>query len=191
MPRFLFLLLLTHAALAAARAQPAIHVASGVTLPDSARVVLTEILEAAGVPSARVTSAYRAPAEQVRVMDGYIRRNGAAQARALYGPEGDAVVAVWERYRSAPEPQRLIEMEAELRRQLPSAFANKRLMHLNPCYFTFDVSMRSVPATRHAAFIAAAERHPGVHRFLGPGQGEREAFHIEVPRPAPCTIAAP
>lgn len=166
-------------------AQPVPRI-EGVALPDSARIVLAEIMREAGVASARVTSTYRAPEDQVRIMHGYVQRHGIARTKQLYGPEGDAVIDAYERNRNKANGEVLAAMLDELHRQLPIAFANKRLMHLHPCYYTFDVSMRSIPAARHDAFIQAAERHPDVHRFLGPGQGEREAFHIEIARPGEC-----
>jgi hypothetical protein len=121
-------------------------------------------------------------------MYGYIQRHGAAGAKQLYGPEGDAVVDVYERNRTRPREEVLAAMLDELRRQLPSALANNRLMHLHPCFYTFDVSMWSIPEARRDDFIRAAQEHPGVHRFLGPEQGEREAFHIEVSRPGECPV---
>ncbi|HET6568956.1 MAG TPA: hypothetical protein VFG50_13410 [Rhodothermales bacterium] len=190
LPRFLpFALLLAGSAWpASAGAQPVVEVKGGVVFPDSARTVLLEIMKEAGVRGARVTSTHRSVASQVRAMYGYVRRHGAAQAHQLYGSEGDAVIAVYARHRSAPRDEVLTLMEAELERQLPSAFANERLMHLNPCYFVFDVAMSSVPAALQDAFSRAAAQNPHVHRFLGKDQGEREAFHIEVPRSGDCSI---
>lgn len=120
-------------------------------------------------------------------MYGYVRRHGLAQSHELYGPEGDAVLDVYQQHRNAPRGEVLTLMEAELERQLPSAFANKRLMHLNPCYFVFDVAMSSIPAGKQEAFSRSAEENPHVHRFLGKDQAEREAFHIEIPRSDECT----
>lgn len=171
------------------RAQPRIEVERGVILPDSARAVLFEIMERAGVHSARVTSAGRSVSGQVRAMYGYIQRHGVAQAHDLYGPEGDAVIDMYQQHRRESRGEILASMKAELERQLPAAFANKRLMHLNPCYYVFDISMRSIPTSKQAAFSRAAADHERVHRFLGKDEAEREAFHIEIQRPGECSAS--
>lgn len=164
---------------ASVHAQPVIH---GSQLAAPAHRVLTDVMAASGVASVRVTSTERSAEEQARVMYGYIQRNGSANAYRLYGPEGDAIIAVYERTRRDGEAACLAAMAAETRRQLPAAHANGRLMHTKDTHFVFDVALRSVPPARRRAFIEAARAHPRVSRVLGPEEGEREAIHLEVPR---------
>lgn len=164
---------------AAVETEPEIR---GRVLPEPAARVLQEIMATTGVASVRVTSTERTPREQAQAMYGFIRRHGAQAAYQLYGPEGDAVIRRYEACRTPREEACLEAMGAEVRRQLPKAHAGGRLMHTNPTHFVFDVAIRSVAPARRAAFERAARRHPRIARFLGPRDGEKGAFHIEIPK---------
>lgn len=154
----------------------------GRALPEPAARVLQEIMAEAEVASVRVTSTERTPREQAQVMRGFIRRHGVQAAYRLYGPEGDAVIHCYEACRRPGAEACLEEMGTEVRRQLPQAHAEGRLMHTNPTHFVFDVAIRSVGPARRAAFARAARQHPRVSRFLGPQDGEKGAFHVEIPK---------
>ena len=152
----------------------------GVALPSPARSVLGEIMRTSGVSGVRVTSTYRTPTHQVRVMGGFIRRHGLAAAYRLYGPEGDAVIAQFETHGNRSRAGRRQAMLEELLRVLPAAHKNGRLMHTQETHYVFDVAVRSLPADRRVAFARAARKHSCVLRFLGFEEGEKGAFHLEV-----------
>ena len=156
----------------------------GEPLAEPAARVLTEIMEESGVSALRVTSTSRTPAEQASVMYGYIVRHGADAAYRLYGAEGDAVIAVYEAEQRHGRGPCVEAMREEVLAQLPRAHANGRLMHTKPTHYVFDVAIVSVDRERRAAFVAAARRHRHVSRFLGPVDGEKEAYHLEIPKAA-------
>lgn len=154
----------------------------GKALPSPAAVVLKEIMVASEVSSARVTSTSRTPHMQARVMHGFVQRHGLAAARRLYGPEGDAVLAVYEQYHGEEEGRCVRAMHEEVKRQLLRAHAHNRLMHTKPTHYVFDVAIRSIAPAHRADFSEAARRHPRISRFLGPAEGEKGAFHLEMPK---------
>lgn len=163
----------------AASAQPRV---TGVPLKAPAQAVLMEVMDEADVRTVRVTSTERTAAEQAEVMYNYILRNSVQNAYRLYGPEGDSIIAVFERTREQGRDAAVDAMTEETRRQLPRAHANNRLMHTKDTHYVFDVALSSIPSERRQAFIRAARAHPHTTRVLGPADGEQEAVHLEVPK---------
>lgn len=155
---------------------------TGERLPSPARSVLQEVMQASEVGSVRITSTERTPREQVQAMYGFIRRHGPEAAYRLYGPEGDAVVASYEKHVSKGQRRCRAAMLTELRRQLPKAHENNRLMHTKSTHYVFDVAIRSVPSQHRTQFVTAARQHPRISRFLGPADGEKDAYHVEIPK---------
>ena len=154
----------------------------GEELPVAAAAILEEVMIASGVSSVRVTSTSRTPHMQARAMHGFVQRHGMKAARRLYGPEGDAVLAVYEQHHGEEEELCIRAMHEEVERQLPRAHDHNRLMHTKPTHYVFDVAIRSIAPARRADFNEAARRHPRISRFLGPAEGEKGAFHLEIPR---------
>ncbi len=153
---------------------------SGSALPDSARIVLLEIMRDANVKSVVVTRTRSTPADQVRVMYNFIQRYGVESAKRMYGAEGDAVVDVYSRS-DLSEATRKSAMLSELNRQLPRAQRNGRLMHLSSQYVVFDLSLRRfLPRENVDAFVDAARKHGSTKRVLGKDEGEKEAIHVEL-----------
>ena len=146
---------------------------TGKALPEPAAIVLKEVMAASGVSSVRVTSTSRTPRMQARAMHGFVQRHGLKAARRLYGPEGDAVLAVYQQHRREDRKTCVKAMHEEVARQLPRAHANNRLMHTKPTHYVFDVAIRSIAPARRADFNEAARRHPRISRFLGPADGEK------------------
>lgn len=158
---------------------------TGDSIAPPAREVLRDIMRESGVFSARITSTFRTPEHQVRAMAGFIHRNGVPAAYRLYGPEGDSIIATYERRLDDSRAERRRAMLEALRRVLPEAQANGRLMHTQEVHFVFDVAVSSIPPDKYGAFAASAREHRCIKRFLGFEEGEKGAFHLEVTGSAP------
>ncbi|KAA3614592.1 MAG: hypothetical protein DWQ05_14950 [Calditrichaeota bacterium] len=153
---------------------------TGKALPQIAHNVLREILISSKTPSAKVSSISRTPAHQARVMYEYVKRHGAQAGYKLYGPEGDAIIKVFEKAGDRDRQTIIDLMLKETLVQLPIAHANNRLMHTNSTHYVFDISFRSIPQVNRPTLLAAAKAHPRVFRILGPDEGEKDAFHLEI-----------
>jgi CO/xanthine dehydrogenase Mo-binding subunit len=151
-------------------------VLEGVPLPKPAAGILREILKVAGVAGANVTSAYRTPAEQARVMYENCVSKGGDYNHALYCASGDHVVDVFEANHDQPRDTVIQLMTEKILEIGPSNVS----MHMSDTHYTFDVAPSSIPADRHAAFVAAALRNKAVSKLLQPPKDP--AFHLEIPK---------
>lgn len=160
----------------------------GVAIPQAAKDVLIGIMKDAGVTEVTVTSANRTAKDQLRVMYDLLQTTTPAEAKKLYGPEGDAVIDVYVASKAAgkTKDQILVDMLVELDKQLPAALANNRLMHVGreATFIVFDLDIdRVVPAAKLVVFqtkLREAETAKVIHRFLDPDNGEKKALHIEI-----------
>ena len=153
-------------------------VLQGVALPDPAAKILKDILNAAGLTGASVTSAHRTPADQARVMYENCVSKGAAYNEALYCVAGDRVVEVFAANRDQPR-----EFVIELMTEKILEIGPERIsMHMSDTHYTFDVAPSSIPAEKHAAFVAAVLGNRAVSKLIQPPKDP--AFHIEIPKAA-------
>ena len=169
---------------------------SGNSIDYKAQTILKEVMKKAGVNSLTITSTNRTANDQVRVMFDYIKSNGVANANNLYGPEGKAVIKKYEegiakrnggnKTVNVTDEQIKQMMLEELKRQLPSAIANNRLMHVGREneFIVFDVDINSIsPSNKLNDFEKIAKEFQSsgkIHRVLGRGQGEANAIHFEI-----------
>jgi hypothetical protein len=151
-------------------------VLEGVPLPEPAARILKDILKAAGIAGARVTSAHRAPAEQARVMYENCVSKGAAYNEALYCTAGDRVVEVFAANQDQPR-DRVIQLMTE---KILEIGPEKISMHMSDTHYTFDVAPSSIPVAKHAAFAAAVVGNKAVSKLIQPPRDP--AFHIEIPK---------
>jgi hypothetical protein len=157
-------------------------------LTDPIEIMLKQIMRASGVTRILISDGARSEADQVNVMYQYITRNSVDGARQLYGPEGDAVVNAYAQALALQKPPDEIRaaMLTELHKQLPSALKNGRLMHVGreKEFTVFDVSISNLrPLTQQSTFEEIAKGYAAqgkIHRFLGTGEAEKEAFHFEL-----------
>ena len=148
----------------------------GVPLPDSAAEILRDILKAAGLAGATVTSAHRTPAEQARVMYENCVSKGAAYNEALYCMAGDRVVEVFEANRDRPRAAVIQLMTEKILEIGPERIS----MHMSDTHYTFDVAPSSIPVAKHAAFVAAVLGNKAVSKLIQPPKDP--AFHVEIPK---------
>jgi len=151
-------------------------VLQGVPLPDPAAKILKDILKAAGVATVTVTSAHRTPADQARVMYENCATKGAAYNEALYCVAGDRVVDVFAANHEQPR-----DAVIQLMMEKIIAIGPERIsMHMSDTHYTFDVAPSSIPAAKHAAFVAAVLGNKAVSKLIQPPRDP--AFHIEIPK---------
>jgi hypothetical protein len=157
-------------------AEPAL---SGRPVPAALAAILKEVMVAASVDSVYVTSLARSPEQQVDIM--YANASAQPPPAINYGPEGEAVLAVFARGRQRGDAETKIkaDMLSELRAQLPAARAAGRLQHLFDDRWVVDISRTSIPSDKSAAFLSACGRHAKKIRCLGPGQLDDASFHFE------------
>lgn len=161
---------------------------NGLPIPQKAKDILLDLMKEAGVTEVTVTSTTRTPAEQTAIMYNYIKTYGVANTKRLYGPEGDSVTDVYVRENNAGKNETDIKqaMLEELKKQLPNAVANNRLMHVNrdDKFIVFDISiskLKPLSMLKKIQEVAVKMENKGIiFRFLGTGSGEQNALHFEI-----------
>ena len=167
----------TFAALSGAAAgEPALE---GIPLPGPAAKVLMEILKAAGLSRATVTSGARTPAEQARVMYENCVSKGVEFNKRLYAVPGGKVVDVFAANKDKPRSAVIQLMLDKIVEVGPSNVSK----HCSDTHFTFDVDPNSMSTAQQTAFLAAIRAHKAVSKVIPPPADP--AFHIEIPRDSP------
>ena len=148
-------------------------------LTDFSRGVLTDILRAAGLSRAVISSTSRSPADQARVMFANLEREGIEAQRRLYKEPGRKVIEVYHQAklagRNAMEIQRL--MTDEIVRLGPTTVSrhasDPKILNV------FDVAPGSI--ANRPAFEARVRAEGRVAKFLLP-PGD-PGYHLEIPQP--------
>jgi len=140
-------------------------------LEDKPKQVLTAILKAAGLKSAKVTSVQRNAAEQARVMYDNLVQFGVAAQNKLYKAPGRAVIQVFAKNKAKPRAEVIQLMTDKINQLGPSTVSH----HASNTHFVFDVAPSPYRTKR---------RHRG--RQSQPvsvqiSSAPRTAFHIEIP----------
>lgn len=151
---------------------------TGLALPAPAEKVLTEILTAAGLVTAQVTSVTRTPAEQARVMYENCRAFGVAHNKTLYGPAGDQVVQVYADNESKPRDAVIALMLAKIHEVGPTSVS----MHISETHYVFDVAPSSIPEAARPTFVSSIHAHAAVSKLIAPPVDP--AYHLEIPKSA-------
>jgi hypothetical protein len=151
---------------------------TGLPLPAPAANVLMEILAAAGLVTARVTSVTRTPAEQARVMYENCKALGAAHNKTLYGAVGDQVVQVYADNERDARDAVIALMLAKILEVGPPSVS----MHCSETHYVFDVAPSSIPVDSRPRFVNAIRAHPAVSKLIAPPVDP--AYHLEIPKSA-------
>jgi peptidoglycan hydrolase-like protein with peptidoglycan-binding domain len=142
-----------------------------------ALAVLRGLLDEAGLETATLTSGYRSPHDQARIMYGNLKARGVATEKALYGPLGDQVIDVYAAHTDKPRAEVIARMEAKIRALGPGNVSR----HLSTDEHVFDVAPSTVAdRDRFEATLEAARKAGTIARWLGPPRDR--SYHIEVPR---------
>lgn len=150
------------------------------TVSETAITTLKTILKNACLASATISSGYRDPANQARVMYDNLEQYGVSAQKALYGSSGDAVIDVYAAEKSAGKTATQIKsaMEAKIREIGPG----KVSAHSDQAYNTFDVAPTSISNTQKFETALAAAKSTGIiYNYIVPPKDP--AYHIEVTNP--------
>ena len=143
--------------------------------PNGERV-LKEILQAAGLTSARVTSGYRGPFDQARVMYDNIVSKGVAHQKQLYnGKPGVKVIEVYEANSSKAKDAIIAAMKKKIEEIGPAKVSK----HGDPNFDVFDVAPSSIKSPAKFLQVLKEKKKSGlIFNYLKPPQDP--AYHIEV-----------
>jgi len=148
---------------------------------EYSRLVLTDIMRKAGVPSILVTSTARTPADQARIMYENIERYGIEHQKLLYSKYGDQVIDEYSKYKSKKHHKQFIisMMQAKIIALDPSKISNHVAdpMKLN----VIDIAPSSINPSLRGLFVTAVLGEKRVAKYLGPPKDP--AYHLEIPQP--------
>ena len=141
--------------------------------------VLEDILQAAGLSSALISSTARTPAEQARVMFNNIEATSVAAQKKLYAAAGDAVIDEYVKAKKANKTPTEVKaaMEAKIISIGPTNVSHHAADPNVLC--VFDVAPSSI--TQKAAFEKAVKADKRVKKFITPPLDP--AYHLEIPQP--------
>ncbi|HTG33262.1 MAG TPA: hypothetical protein VLB76_10045 [Thermoanaerobaculia bacterium] len=148
-------------------------------LTDFSRGVLTDILRAAGLSRAVISSTSRSPADQARVMFVNLEREGIEAQRRLYREPGRKVIEVYRQARLAGKGAAAIQalMTAEIVRLGPTNVSrhasDPKILNV------FDVAPGSI--ANRPVFEARVRAEGRVAKFLLPPTDP--GYHLEIPQP--------
>jgi hypothetical protein len=141
--------------------------------------ILEDILRAAGLTSALISSTARTPADQARVMYDNLEANGVVHQKKLYAAAGDEVIDVYAASKAAGKTPSQIkaDMEAKIVELGPTRVSHHAA---DPAVLNvFDVAPSSI--TKKAAFEKAVAADKRVSKFLLPPADP--GYHLEIPQP--------
>ena len=141
--------------------------------------VLEDILQAAGLTGALITSTARTPADQARVMFDNIQSQGVAAQKKLYAAAGDMVIDEYVKAKKAGKSE--IEIKAAMEAKI-IAIGPTKISHpaADPNVLcVFDVAPSSI--AKKAAFEKAVRADKRVKKFILPPVDP--AYHLEIPQP--------
>jgi len=141
--------------------------------------VLKQILRAAGLKRAVVSSTSRPPAEQARVMYNNIVAKGVAAQKKLYRPPGVLVIDVYVASKAAGKSPEQIKADMTVKiievgpTKVSRHAADPRVLNV------FDVAPSSI--ANRVAFEQAVRADARVTKFLVPPSDP--GYHLEIPQP--------
>ena len=141
--------------------------------------VLEDILRAAELVRAVISSTSRSPGQQARVMYSNIVAKGVAAQKKLYGPAGDQIIDVYVASKAAHKTPDQIkaDMEAKIVEIGPTNVSHHAS---DPNVLNvFDVAPSSI--ANRAAFEQAVRGDARVKKFLVPPNDP--GYHLEIPQP--------
>lgn len=141
--------------------------------------VLEDILQAAGLSSALITSTARTPTDQARVMFNNIVGTSVAAQKKLYAAAGDAVIDEYVKAKKAGKTAVEIKaaMEAKIIALGPTTVSHHAADPNVLC--VFDVAPSSI--AKKLAFEKAVRSDKRVKKFITPPLDP--GYHLEIPQP--------
>ena len=147
-------------------------------IPDYAALVLSDIIDKAGVTQVLITSTTRTPADQARIMFDNLEAHGVAAQKMLYKAPGQAVIDVYASMRAMGH--NADEVKAAMVQKILEIGPQTVSRHCgdDSVRSVFDVAPSSIPSVQRGAFISAVETDTRVDKFLQPPIDP--AYHIEI-----------
>jgi predicted S18 family serine protease len=141
--------------------------------------VLEDILQAAGLNSAVISSTARTPADQARVMFNNLESTSVAAQKKLYAAAGDAVIDEYVKAKSAKKTPN--EIKAAMEAKIIAIGPTKVSHHASDpnILCVFDVAPSSI--AKKAAFEKAVRADKRVKQFFKPPLDP--GYHLEIPQP--------
>jgi hypothetical protein len=153
-----------------------VSISSGAVVSENAVNILKNILRVANLTSATITSGRRTSDDQTRVMYNNLQAaNGVAIQRALYGPNGRAVIDVYVAQKQSGASE--IAIKAAMKQKIEQLGCYNVSNHCSTSD-VFDVAPSSIG--NEGAFRAAVQNSSAVkrERFFSPPTDP--AYHIEL-----------
>ncbi len=150
-----------------------VNINSGVVISTSAVNVLKDILRTANLTSATITSGRRTSDDQTRVMYDNLQTSGVANQKALYGPNGDAVIDVYAAQKKAGAGETTVK--AAMKQKIEQLGCSNVSNHCSSSD-VFDVAPSSI--SNGNAFRTAVQSSSAVKRYIFPPTDP--AYHIEL-----------
>ncbi|HVF54875.1 MAG TPA: hypothetical protein VM934_01920 [Pyrinomonadaceae bacterium] len=141
--------------------------------------VLEDILQAAGLSGALISSTARMPADQARVMFNNIEATSVAAQKRLYAAAGDAVIDEYVKAKKARKTP--TEIKAAMEARIIAIGPTKVSHHASDpnVLCVFDVAPSSIP--KKTAFEKAVLADKRVKKFIKPPLDP--GYHLEIPQP--------
>ncbi|TLX50430.1 hypothetical protein CWC31_12340 [Pseudoalteromonas ruthenica] len=145
------------------------------------RIVLQEIMTAAGISQVTITSTARTAADQARIMYENITRHGVAHQKRLYGSYGDKIIDEYD----------LLERKGKTKAEIVAGMTQK-IISVGPrnvsrhagdpsALNVVDIALSSIGLARKQQFENAVKADSRVSKFLTPPKDP--AYHLEIPQP--------
>ena len=150
-----------------------VNINSGVIVSTSAVNVLKDILRAAGLTSATITSGRRTSDDQTRIMYDNLQSLGVANQKALYGPNGDVVIDVYAAQKLAGASEATIK--AAMKQKIEELGCSNVSNHCSASD-VFDIAPSSI--SNGNAFRSAVQNSSTVRKYIFPPTDP--AYHIEL-----------
>ena len=141
--------------------------------------VLEDVMQAAGINTAVISSTSRTPTEQARVMFNNIVATSVAAQKKLYAAAGDAVIDEYVKAKKANKTP--IEIKAAMEAKIIAIGPTKVSHHASDpnILCVFDVAPSSI--AKKAAFEKAVRADKRVKKFITPPLDP--GYHLEFPQP--------
>lgn len=149
------------------------------TVTNFSLQVLEDILQAAGLSSALISSTARTPSDQARVMFNNLESHGVASQKKLYAAAGDAVIDEYVKAKKAKKTP--LEIKAAMEAKIIAIGPTKVSHHAaDPNVLcVFDIAPSSI--AKKAAFEKAVKADKRVKTFIVPPLDP--GYHLEIPQP--------
>ncbi len=150
-----------------------VNINSGVVVSAGAVNVLEDILGTAGLTSATITSGQRTSDDQTRIMYDNLQSYGIDNQKALYGPNGDAVIDVYAAQNQTGAGETAIKSAMKQKIEELGCFSVSNHCSAND---VFDVAPSSI--SNDSAFRTAVQNSSAVRKYIFPPTDP--AYHIEL-----------